>query len=109
MRNDIGIVVRDRIDVIDPTVFWVLHVFVRLASSKDPPSAIEVVVGLFTVHESDRHAVDSDQVRCNACAKTASERSDFAGFFGEPLFHGILAEFGALYPTYGRLPRYRKM
>src|SRR5262245_11724566 len=98
MRNDIGIVVRDRIDVIDPTVFWVLHVFVRFASSKEPPSAIEVVVGLFAVHESDRHAGDSDHVCCNACAKAARERSELVGGLCKLLIHAILAEFGALCP-----------
>src|SRR5262245_9607322 len=93
MRNDIGIVVRDRIDVIDPRVCWVINVFVRFASSKEPPSAIEVVVGPLTVHESDGHAVDSDHVCCKASAKTARERPNVAGHLGKPLLHGIPSDW----------------
>src|SRR5215510_7950187 len=91
MRNDIGIIVRNRVNVINAMVGRVVHVLVRFVSGHEPPPAIDGVVGFLSVHEADAHAIDSNPVCCDACTMTIDERPNISGGLGEALFHRVFS------------------
>src|SRR5215831_17595208 len=72
-RDDIAIVVGDGVDVIEGKVFGVIHIVLRLCACKESPAAVDVVVGILTIHESHTLSFHSNQIGSEARAATRGQ------------------------------------
>src|SRR5262245_53895280 len=75
-RNDIGIVVREGVDVIDSMVPGIVHIGVRLVTGHETPTAIDVIVGRLAIHEGHTSTFDGDHVRREARPVALCQRPD---------------------------------
>ena len=62
-RHDLGIIVHDRIYVIDAVPLAVGHVSFVFVSREKPPAAILFVVRQLAIHVADRLAIDDNPIR----------------------------------------------
>ena len=65
-RDDVGIVVADGVEAVDPRVVGVIHVLVTLVSGGEAPAAVPVSIRLLPIAESDIAAFHRDAVGGNA-------------------------------------------
>src|SRR6185503_3682012 len=63
VHDDIRIVVRDGIDVVEREVRWVVGVVLRFFAREEAPAAIQLVVRQIAIHEADPLSRDRDAVR----------------------------------------------
>ena len=62
MLDDLRIVVRNSIDIVQFEIVRIVGVFLRFVTTEKTPTAIQIVVRSFTVHESDTHTIYCDAI-----------------------------------------------
>ena len=73
-RNDVGIVVADRIQLVDPGIVGVVHVLLALITGGEAPAAVPVAVRLLPVTVANLVALHRDTVGGNAAIGTLPVR-----------------------------------
>ena len=63
MLNDLGIIIRNCVDVVHFEIFRVIGVFLRFVATEKTPAAIKLVIWRFAIHEPDRQTVYCDSIR----------------------------------------------
>src|SRR6185312_11577423 len=86
-RNDLRIVVGDRVDVEDALVVAVRHVIVVFVARHEAPAAVRRVLGRFAIHETDGLALHGDHVRREAPSDADCEWLEV--FFGNSIRLGF--------------------
>jgi hypothetical protein len=82
-RNDVRIEVRDGVYVVDRVVTRLVHVLGRLEARHEPPTAVEVALRRFAVHERDLPPLAGNHVGSDAAAVTRCYRFDLIGVNSE--------------------------
>ena len=75
--DDFGVVVHDRVDVVNLMPLSIGHVSVVLIASEEAPTAIHLIEGLVPIHIADGPAIHGDPVACNAAATSQLYGSNF--------------------------------
>jgi hypothetical protein len=75
-RDDPGIVVRDRIDVVDAEIVRDNQIFLALVSGKESPSAIRCIVGLLPIAVSDHHPIHGNSISRKTATVPERQRLD---------------------------------
>ena len=88
-RNDVRIEVRDGVYVVDGVIARLAHVVVRLEARHEPPTAVEVALRRFAVHERDLPPLAGNHVGSDAAAVTRCYRLDLIGVESEWLIGWI--------------------
>ena len=73
-RDNIGIVVADRIQLVDPGIVGVVHVLLTLITGGEAPATVPVAIRLFPVAVADLAALHRDTVGGNAAIDTLPVR-----------------------------------
>ena len=85
-RDHVGVVVGDRVHVVQADVGKIVDVRVALEAAQEAPAAVEVGIRLLAIHEADGAPVDGDVIAREARATAPRERPDLVG--------GELVSFG---------------
>ena len=73
-RNDVGVVVADRIQLVDPSIVGVVHVRLALVTGGEAPAAVPAAVRLLPVAVANLTALHRDTVGGNAAIGTLPVR-----------------------------------
>ena len=73
-RNDVGIVVANCVQLVNPGIVGVVHVLIALVTGSEAPAAVPVAIRLFPVAVADLAALHRDTVGGNAAIDTLPVR-----------------------------------
>ncbi|TNV71591.1 hypothetical protein FGO68_gene15035 [Halteria grandinella] len=78
-RDDLRIVVRNGIHIVNRMVSRVVHVLLRFRARHESPAAIRLVIRILTIHETDLVPIDGNHVRGDASSTIRRQRSNLIG------------------------------